>query len=147
MQYQATVRREGKRVLADFPDCPGCQTFAEPGQRIEDVAQEALEGWLESSLIDGEVPPKPKHRLRPQRGAWLLSVDVSAELWVKLSLRWARTEAGWSQAELARRAGISQQMVAKLENPKYHQRFEALDTVLRALGRRLRVELEKAKAA
>jgi ribosome-binding protein aMBF1 (putative translation factor) len=147
MQYQGIVTREGKRLLAEFPDCPGCQTFAEPGQKIEEVAQEALESWLESSLIDGDVPPKPKHRARPRAGAWLVPVEVSPELWLKLSLRWARADAGWSQAELARRAGITQQMVAKLENPKYHQRFEALNDVLRALGVRLRVELRRDKAA
>ena len=28
MHYDAFLWTEGKRVLAEFPDCPGCQTFA-----------------------------------------------------------------------------------------------------------------------
>jgi hypothetical protein len=28
MHYTAIVRREGRHWLADFPDCPGCQTFS-----------------------------------------------------------------------------------------------------------------------
>jgi predicted RNase H-like HicB family nuclease len=48
----------GDQVLR-FPDCPGCQTFAEPGEDVESVAREALEGWLAVNLEDGKAPPKP----------------------------------------------------------------------------------------
>jgi len=50
MRYPAVVTKEGKNLLADFPTCPGCHTFAPPGLDIEHEAKEALELWLESHL-------------------------------------------------------------------------------------------------
>jgi len=47
MEYPAVLTTEGPRTLAAFPDCPGCQTFAEADEDILARAQEALEGWLE----------------------------------------------------------------------------------------------------
>ncbi len=37
MRYPAVVTKEGKNLLADFPTCPGCHTFAPPGHDIEDA--------------------------------------------------------------------------------------------------------------
>lgn len=148
MRYPAIVEREGRRSVATFPDCPGCQTQAEPGQDIEAHAREALEGWLEAHLADKrrerEAPAKPSPRVRVPRGGKLLWVDVSPDLSVKLQIRWARRDLGWSQSELAERAGVSQQMIAKLESPDHRARLDTLDKVVRALGARLRITLEKA---
>ena len=52
-------------------------------------------------------------------------------------LRYARREAGFTQAELARRIGISQAAVAKLERPRANPTIATLDDALRATGRRL----------
>ena len=41
MRYTAVVTKEGKQTLAEFPGCPGCQTFADPG---EDIAERARGG-------------------------------------------------------------------------------------------------------
>ena len=46
VEYVALLSKEGKRTLVDFPDFPGCHTFAEPWERVTDVAREALEGHL-----------------------------------------------------------------------------------------------------
>jgi predicted RNase H-like HicB family nuclease len=48
MRYPAVVTKEGKNLLAVFPTCPGCHTFAPQGRDIEHEAKEALELWLES---------------------------------------------------------------------------------------------------
>ena len=48
-----------------------------------------------------------------------------------------RTEAGLTQAELARRLGRTQPTVASLERPGANPTVATLDAVLRALGRRL----------
>ena len=45
MRYAAVVTKEGKNTLATVPDAPGCQTFAEPGESIEQRIAEALQGW------------------------------------------------------------------------------------------------------
>lgn len=52
-------------------------------------------------------------------------------------LKDARRRAGLTQAELARRLGISQAAVAKLERPGANPTLDTLDDMLRAAGQRL----------
>jgi predicted RNase H-like HicB family nuclease len=94
MQYTAFLTKEGKQTLAEFPGCPGCQTFADPGEDIAERAEEALAGWLE--------------------------------------------------AHLARRAGLSQPAVARLEDPAHNPTLDTLERVAAALGTRLEVGLKAA---
>lgn len=143
MRYPALIWREGKDLLAEFPDCPGCQTFAGPNRDIDAEAKEALEGWLESCLIDGTVPPVPSKSLRHPPGKHVRWIEVSPNLDVKLQLRLARNALNLTQTQLAKRAGISQQMVAKLEHPRYSPGLPSLGKVTAALGMRIRVKLEK----
>lgn len=141
MIYRAIITREGRRSLAEVPDCPGCQTFAEPGEDLGLLSRDALEGWLRAHLVDGEAPPRPSKRLRVPNGARLLEVEVSPRLAVKLELRWARQDAGLTQAQLAARAGVSQPQIAKLEHPRANPTIDTLEKVARALGLRLEVAL------
>jgi predicted RNase H-like HicB family nuclease len=57
MDYVANVHREGTQWVAEFPDAPGCQTFADSKEELRAAAQEALEGWLEAHLAARQVPP------------------------------------------------------------------------------------------
>jgi DNA-binding XRE family transcriptional regulator len=134
MEYRAKVTHEGRQTLAEFPDCPGCQTFVDAGEDIGEAAAEALELWLESHLAHGEVPPMPRARTGRM-------VRVNAQLAVKLALRWARQESGLSQAAVARLAGVSQQMIAKVEHPDYSPGLDVIERVARALGRAVSIEL------
>ncbi len=141
MQYPAEVSREGKFILARFPDCPGCQTFVEEGESIEEAAQEALEGWLESNLGRDLVPPQPSDR-RIASGHRTLMIPIDPLLGVRLELRWARDDADLTQARLAQRVGMTQQQLAKLEsggNPT----LSTLSRIARGLGRRVVVSLER----
>ncbi|UQA56324.1 type II toxin-antitoxin system HicB family antitoxin [Polyangium aurulentum] len=141
MQYLATITKEGDSLLAEFPDAPGCQTFARTEAELREAAREALEGWLEAHLIDGEAPPRPKRR-RATAGHWL--VDVDPALSVALQLRWARQDAGLTQTELARRVGVSQQQIGKLERNGTNPSLVTLEKLARALGARLEVKLLEA---
>ncbi|MCI0569875.1 MAG: type II toxin-antitoxin system HicB family antitoxin [Myxococcaceae bacterium] len=143
MRYAAVVSKEGKATLAEFPDAPGCQTFAQPGEDIAELAQEALEGWLEAHLVTGDVPPPPPKRApRVGKGESVLWVDIAAKLALQVELRRARHEAGLTQSALAKRAGVSQQAIAKLENPDANPTIDTLEKVAKALGARLRVAVE-----
>jgi transcriptional regulator with XRE-family HTH domain len=58
-------------------------------------------------------------------------------------LREARIEAGLTQAQLARRLGVSQAAVAKLERPQANPTIATLEHVLEATGRRLTLAAER----
>jgi antitoxin HicB len=130
MEYAAKITKEGKYTLAEFPDCVGCQTFVEDGESIADAAQDALEGWLESHLGRDLVPPRPI----AHRGAGFVRIGVPVGLALRLELRWARAAAGLTQAELARKVGMSQQAVQKLESRQANPTIATLDRVARGLG-------------
>jgi len=128
MQYVAFISREGKYVLAEFPDCAGCQTFTDNGDQLQSAAQEALEGWLEAHLVDGQVPPRPGEHLGAPAGKKLARISVRPGLAASLQIRWARQDAQLSQRQLGQLAGVSQQQVAKLENPDENPTLEPPST-------------------
>jgi transcriptional regulator with XRE-family HTH domain len=57
-------------------------------------------------------------------------------------VRTARREGGLTQAELARRAGVTQAAIAQLERPGANPSLTRLEVVLRAAGQRLSLGLE-----
>ena len=65
--------------------------------------------------------------------------NPARRLAVKLYLRWERADAGLTQTELAKRAGVTQQAIAKLEHPSANPTIETLEKVAAALGVRVEV--------
>lgn len=142
MEYIARLMKEGKRTLVEFPACPGCQTFAEPDEDVSELAREALEGWLELHLEDGDAPPRPKARHRSaSRSERHLPIRIDPTLAVRLQIRWARQDAKLSQAELAKRLGVSRQQVSMLEAQGGNVTLGTLQKVAEALGRELDIAL------
>lgn len=137
MRYVATVTQEGEHWLAEFPDAPGCQTYADSEAELRGVAKEALEGWLESWLVTGDAPPHPKRRAAQGK----IVIDVDPALAVAIELRWARLAAKLTQTELAKRAGVSQPQIAKLEKPGENPTVGTLAKVAVALGGRLEARI------
>jgi predicted RNase H-like HicB family nuclease/DNA-binding XRE family transcriptional regulator len=135
MQYVAKLTREAGRWLVDFPDCPGCQTFGNTKHEALAMAAEALEGWLETHLAYGDVPPRPRAR----RGG--VPIEVRAGLDVAIQLRWLRDELGLSQAALARRVGVSQQQIAKLERSTSNPTIGTLAALTGKLGSRVDINV------
>src|SRR5271165_1884291 len=138
MFYIAHVSREGKQLLAEFPDAPGCQTFAASQEQLREAAKEALEGWLEAHLISGQSPHRP--RRRALRGRREMAIRVRPGLSAAVQLRWARQDAKLSQKQLADRAGVSQQQIARSEDPDENPTLATLEKVFDALG--VQVDLE-----
>jgi DNA-binding XRE family transcriptional regulator/predicted RNase H-like HicB family nuclease len=145
MHYTAHITREGKHWLAEFIDAPGCQTFADSESELRTAALDALTGWLEAHLVSGRVPPEPKRRVRAKGTHW--PVHVNPVLGTVLQLRWARQRLGLSQAQLGKRAGVSQQQIAKLEDPDENPTLETIARVSRALGLEVDVSLREAVGA
>jgi transcriptional regulator with XRE-family HTH domain/predicted RNase H-like HicB family nuclease len=143
MYYAAYISREGEHVLAEFPDCTGCQTFADSGDVIAGAAREALEGWLEAHLVSGQVPPRPVDHSAAPAGKKLARIGVRPGLAAALLIRWARQDAGLSQRELGELAHVKQQQIAKLENPDENPTLETLEKVGRALELDLQLAFER----
>lgn len=139
MYYVAYISHENEHVLAEFPDCPGCQTFADDEEAIAEAAREALEGWLEAHLVDGQIPPRPRAHYGAPFGI-MARIPVRPGLAAALNIRWARHDAGLSQKALGALASVSQQQIAKLEDPDENPSLETLEKVGKALGLLVSVE-------
>lgn len=139
MEYIAKTETEDGTVLVTFPDCPGCQTEGADLADARVQAQEALAGWLETHLQEGLLPPRPSFKGKG------IAVNVPAALGLKLQLRWARADAHLTQSELAKRLGVTQQMIAKLENPNYEPSLSKAELVARALGLTLSASLSESR--
>ncbi len=139
MFYRAQLDREGDRWLVEFEDCPGCQTFGGSREHALERAQEALEGWLEATLDLRRLPPRPLARAG-------VPVYVNDKLSVSLQLRLAREEQGLSQSEVAGRAGLSQQQIARLESPDNNPTLQGVSAAANALGLRLELVSDVAEA-
>jgi antitoxin HicB len=141
VHYLARLTPDRRRTAIEFPDCPGCQTFAGRRERVVDVAREALEGWLELHLEDGDVPPRPSPRIAPRRGSRAAAVRIDPGLAVRLEIRWARQAAGLSQGELAARLGVTRQQVSLIESNSGNLTIRTLRRVAEALGRDVEIGL------
>ncbi len=136
MQYTARITREGRHWLAEFVDAPGCQTFAGSRSELDAMATDALIGWLKAYLVTGDAPPAPRTR---RVAGNVLRVVVPPALAVAIKIRWARMAANLTQGELAKRANVSQQQIAKLERPDENPTIATLVKVANALDVRLEV--------
>lgn len=147
MEYAAIVTKERPHTLVSFPDCPGCQTFGTSRSEALAMAAEALEGWLEAHLIAGDVPPQPTaRRTSAATGRDVVSIPISPTLAVRLQLRWARQALGLTQAELAKRVGVSRQQIALLEAPDANLTLRTLERVASAMNLRLDIQLLKRRS-
>jgi predicted RNase H-like HicB family nuclease len=88
LAYPALLTDEGSRTLVEFPDCPGCQTFVEEGDDILTRGREAIEGWLESCLKDGQTPPEPSMSYTPPEGSGISWITVSPSLMHRVAAHW-----------------------------------------------------------
>lgn len=146
MQYVAKVSRDRGRTLVDFPDCPGCQTFARKGEDVVAVAREALEGWLELHLEDGAAPPRPAAKIRGSARSSLL-VRIDPSLAIRLAIRWGRQDRQLSQGDLAKLVGVSRQQISLLETEGSNLTIGTLKKVARALGSEVSVDFVSPSAA
>ena len=143
LRYVALVRKEGKRHLIEFPDAPGCQTFTSRKADVHAMAKEAIEGWLEAQLVSGQVPPWPRAHPPPRRRDVRVHVTIEPKLALAVEFRRMRSERGWTQGDVAERVGVSQQQIAKLEDPDANPTIETVARVAKAFDRNLVLTFEK----
>jgi predicted RNase H-like HicB family nuclease/transcriptional regulator with XRE-family HTH domain len=138
MEYFAKIIKDDNDTwYVEFPDCEGCFSVGDTKEEAAANAVDALEGWLEAHLANGRVPTRPSRKTGTP-------IRVSLHLSMVLQLRWMRDEAGLTQGQLAKVAGISQQQVAKLENPDGNPTLSSVESVFEAMKAFVSLEVFKA---
>ena len=62
MTYNCTIEQEGAMFIVQFPDMPNIQTYGNTHEEALTMAQEALEGCLESDISRGLLIPPPAYK-------------------------------------------------------------------------------------
>ena len=135
LQFVAYVRRRSDRKWhIRFPEVDGC--VAETGREtsVAETATLALERHLREQLATGGRIDWPKMHLSPRDDETRVHVDVAPGLAIALQVRRLRARRGWSQAELARRVGVSQQQIAKVEDPDMNPTVDTISKLAAAFS-------------
>ncbi|MBM4245901.1 MAG: hypothetical protein FJ148_19195, partial [Deltaproteobacteria bacterium] len=131
MRYAALIDAVGDRLVAEFPDCPGCQAAGDTPETVVREARAALHRWLEACLAEGAAPPRPSVAVVSRD--WFEWIDLEPDLARRMLLRWVVAKR-ISRRELARRTGLSEDAIATLHDERVRPTAELLDGVARALG-------------
>jgi antitoxin HicB len=130
--YPVNLRKDGKYVLATFPDIPEAITQGDNRAHALEMAREALELAMDFYFEDRRPIPMPS---QPKRGQAVVELPVSVAAKVLLLNEMLRQKV--RPIELARRIGTTKQEVNRLTDLKHATKIDRIDFALRALGKRL----------
>lgn len=130
---------DGVFMVQGLPPLDNIQSYGKSQAVALENACEALTGVL-GALLDRGLPiPDPAPIPPGAKGVHL--VEPTAKVTVPILLRKAREAAGLTQSDLAVKLGVTYQAVQKWERSGANPTVATIDRVLRALGRRLELEL------
>lgn len=134
MEYIANLKKEDGVYVVSFPDLPNVNTYGETKADAVLYAHEALNLTLEVDFERGFSLPEPN--AVPGRGT--ITVRVQPNIAIAYQLR--RLRHNQTQAEVAKKVGISYQAYQKLENPrKCNPTVKTLEKISAAMGKTLDV--------
>lgn len=99
--------------------------------------REALTGVLGAMLDHGEEIPQVKARAAKS----IHWIEPAPSVAIPILIRRAREEAGLTQAELAKKLGVTYQAVQKWERSGTNPTVATLERILLALGKRLELQV------
>jgi antitoxin HicB len=126
-------------VVALVPDVPGTMTVGADREEALERVQGALLAMLAARMDDHEPIPRPSRPGRGQRVTTLPPV-VAAKLSIYQTLRASQKSA----EDLRMLLGWDKPRVRRVLDLRRRARFEDLEAVLKALGKRLVVAVENA---
>jgi len=130
--YPVNLRKDGKFILATFPDIPPAITQGNNRAHALTMAKEALELSMEFYFDDMRPVPMPS---KPRRGQAVVELSPSVAAKVLLLNEMIRQKV--RPIDLARRLGTTKQEVNRLTNLRHPTKIDRIDAALRALGKRL----------
>jgi antitoxin HicB len=135
--YPVKVRRSGQTFLVKFPDLPEALTEGATREEAMENAFDCLEEAVASRIAGHEDIPKPGFL----KDGFAPAVALSALMSAKAALYLARREAGLSNVQLAKRLGLDERQVRRLQDPATSSRLPEIERAIDALGQRLEVRL------
>lgn len=138
IRYQAKIVKDGSSYAVDFPDLPGCFSMGKNLSDAIEMAEDALSLYLEEARDPKWTIPKSKNR----SGKNYYWITARFDVGVAILIRHARLEQGLTQAELAKKIGMTTQQLQKLETPgKSNPTVKTLVAISDALDVDLNIEL------
>jgi antitoxin HicB len=129
---------DGSAVNLSFPDVPGALTFGDDEAETLALAEDCLIAALRGYMKLGKPIPAPS-ALRGRPAVALPSLAAA-----KLALYGAMHDARISNVELARRLGVTENVVRKLLDLDHRSHIGQIEAALAKLGVRLEVVARKA---
>jgi antitoxin HicB len=138
--YPAELEPEpdGSAVNLRFPDVPGARTWGDDEAEALSLAEDCLVTALGGCIRFHEAIPTPG----PARGRHMIPVPPMVAL--KLALYGAMREQDVSTAQLARRLGVGEKVVASLLHLKRRSYLGHLERALEELGVQLETRVRRA---
>ena len=127
------------RILVTFPGLPGAATDGRDEREALMEAMDCLAEALAQRMVEKREIPPPAPVRRGQR-----AVPVPLALAPKVALYRAMREMGLSNVEMARKHGVTENVIRRMLDPKHATRAERIQRALAVLGRRLVVGVEAA---
>ena len=140
LSYPALFEPEGNGFVITFPDFPEAITEGDSAAEAMEYAVDALETVLSEYINRRLDIPRPK-RARGRNIRW---VNLPALAEAKLGLYRTMRATHVRKADLARRIGWQKSQVDRLLDLKHASRLDQIETALKALDKRLTIQIEDA---
>jgi antitoxin HicB len=135
--YTAAPQPEGGFSIV-FPDLPEAISQGDTEEEVRAMAEGALVTALSFYTDAGEPLPRPS----PAKGSPVATVPSLVA--AKLALHDAMVSAKISNVVLAHRLGVGEKVVRRLRDPLHRSHIDNVEAALRALGKRLLVDVREA---
>lgn len=118
-----------------FPDIPEAITFGDNREHALAMAADALETALDFYFEARRPVPMPS------AAAGRPTVELTASVAAKSLLFNEMLAQGVKPVELARRLNVPRQEITRLLNPRHATKIDAIDNALKAMGKRLELQV------
>ncbi|MBI3345503.1 MAG: type II toxin-antitoxin system HicB family antitoxin [Gammaproteobacteria bacterium] len=137
--YPVILTHDDDAVIAEFPDVPEAITHGADEKSALEWAQDALVVALSGYLEDHRDIPQPS---KPKRGQSVVALPPMVG--TKLAIYQALRDQGVTQLELAERLNCDARQIRRILDLDHSSRLDQLEASLRALGKKLSVDIQDA---
>ncbi len=138
LRYPVNLQREGKYILASFPDVAGVHTFGKDQNEALARAGDALETMFMALMEDRKPIPEPSRKKRGPHASLPALTEAKVALYREMRAQ------GIGKAELARRMGCHLPQIDRLLDIGHASRLDQLEAAFAVLNKRMSIEVQDA---